>query len=120
MFRHLDNYGSRCNVSVERSVFGNMPDLTFMAPTCKTGIQVFSQHGKVGYFILQLRFIMRFLALTVRVFWRMDNHKKILQISKPRERYSDFLSAFKIQPVPIELNEVDQIDLTYPVRYPAI
>jgi len=96
-----------------------MPDLTFMAPTCKTGIQVFSRHGKVGYFILQLRFIMRLLALTVRVFWGMDNHKKFLQISKPRERNSDFLSVFKIQPVPIELNEVDQIDLTYPVRYPA-
>jgi len=97
-----------------------MPDLTFMAPTCKSGIQVFSQHGKVGYFILQLRLIIRLLALTVRVFWGMDNHKKILQNSKPRGRYSDLLSAFKIQPVPIELNEVDQIDLKYPARYPAV
>lgn len=120
MFRQLDNYGSRCKVSVERPVFGNMPDLTFMAPTCKTGIQVFSQHGKVGYFILQLRFIIQLLALTVRVFLGMDNHKNIVQISKPRGRYSDFLSSFKIQPVSDELNEVDQIDLKYPVIYPAV
>jgi hypothetical protein len=97
-----------------------MPDLTFMAPTCKTGIQVFSRHGKVGYFILQLRLIMRLLAVTVRVFWGMDNHKNILQISKPRGRYSDFLSTFKMQPVPDELNEVDQIDLKYPVSYPSV
>ncbi|MBS1112084.1 MAG: hypothetical protein H6Q95_376 [Nitrospirae bacterium] len=120
LFRQLDNYGSRCKVSVVRPVFGNMPDLTFMAPTCKTGIQVFFQHGKVGYFILQLRFIIQLLALTVRVFLGMDNYKNIVQIFKPRGRYSECLSSFKIQPVSDELNEVDRIDLKYSAIYPAV
>jgi hypothetical protein len=69
---------------------------------------------------LQVRFIIQLLALTVRVFLGMDNYTNIVQISKPRGRYSKCLSSFKIQPVSDELNEVDQIDLKYSAIYPAV
>lgn len=119
LFRHLDDFGSCCIASVVRPVCGNMPDLAFMAPTCKTGIQVFFQHGKVGSFIMQLRFAIQLAALTVRVLMRMDNYKNIVQISKPRRRYIKLLSSSEINLKLDELSEVNQIDSTYPLFYPS-
>lgn len=120
LFRHLDNFGSLCIASVVRPVCGNMPDLAFKAPTCKTGIQVFFQHGKVGSFIMQLQFAIQFAALTVRILMGMDNYKNIVQISKPRRRYLNFLSSSKIHLKLDELDEVNQIDLKYPLFYPSV
>jgi len=97
-----------------------MPDLAFKAPTCKTGIQVFFQHGKVGSFIMQLQFAIQFAALTVRILMGMDNYKNIVQISKPRRRYLNFLSSSKIHLKLDELDEVNQIDLKYPLFYPSV
>jgi len=119
LFRQLDKFGSRCKASVERPVCGNKPDLVFKAPTCKTGIQVFFQHGKVGFFISQLRVTIQLLALTVRVLLGMDNYKNIIKISQPRRRYLRLLSSLKIQLVSDELNEVNQIDSKYSIIYPA-
>jgi len=96
-----------------------MPDLAFKAPTCKTGIQVFFQHGKVGSFIMQLQFAIQLAALTVRVLMGMDKYKNIVQISKPRRIYLNLLSSSEIHLKLDELNEVNQIDLKYPLFYPS-
>ncbi len=119
LFRQLDKFGSCGKASVVRPVEGNMPDLAFEAPTCKTGIQVFFRHGKVGSFILQLRLVFQLVALTIRMLLSMDNDKNIAQISKPRSKYLKLSQFFKIQLQPDECNEVDQIDLKYFVSYPA-
>jgi hypothetical protein len=68
---------------------------------------------------MQLRFAIRLAALTVRVLMGMDNYKNIVQISKPRRRYIKLLSSSEINLKLDELNEVNQIDLTYPLFYPS-
>ena len=49
----------------------------------------------------------------------MDKYKNIVQISKPRRRYLNFLSSSKIHLKLDELDEVNQIDLKYPLFYPS-
>jgi hypothetical protein len=68
---------------------------------------------------MRLQFAIQFAALTVRILMGMDKHKNIIQISKPRRRYLNLLSSSEIHLKLDELNEVNQIDLKYPLFYPS-
>jgi hypothetical protein len=69
---------------------------------------------------MQLQFAIQFAALTVRILMGMDKYKNIVQISKPRRRYLNFLSSSKIHLKLDELDEVNQIDLKYPLFYHSV